>query len=169
MEVPTENQKTGTLKWMTTNLLCAYPLPVQDGFPCFFSKTYDCFDCQPFTTKQSTLSTVGYFGNVVCKGLLSPSPLFQIISTVMFFKISNAKLMCYLGFSYMVNVFAIVQALSLGAMECLWVILLYGLEFRTARELMFDLGRYKEFRYIFPSFRHCTDMEKCGKWNRSWA
>lgn len=40
----------------------------------------------------------------------------------------------------MANVFAVVQALSPGATECLWVVLLYGLEFRTARELMFDLG-----------------------------
>lgn len=43
----------------------------------------------------------------------------------------------------MANVFAIVQALSLGAMECLWAVLLYGFEFRTASVLMFDLDYYE--------------------------
>lgn len=39
----------------------------------------------------------------------------------------------------MVNVFAGVQALSLGAMECLHSLLLYGFKFRIVKVLMFDL------------------------------
>lgn len=57
----------------------------------------------------------------------------------MFLKISNAFPMYFLGFPYMVNVFAKVQALSLGAKECLWGLLLYGFEFQTVRVSMFDL------------------------------
>lgn len=87
----------------------------------------------------------------------------QIISRVMFLKISNATLLYFLGFPYMVNVFAIVQALSLGAMECLRVVLLHGFEFRTARVLMFDLGWYEVHGHIFLSSRRCTDMEKCDE------
>lgn len=64
------------------------------------------------------------------------------------------------------NVFAIVQALSLGAMECLWLVLLYGLEFHSATVLMFNLGWYEVHRHIFPSLRRSTDPEKHGKWNR---
>lgn len=47
--------------------------------------------------------------------------------------------MYFLQFPYIVNVFLIVQALSLSAMECLRSVLLYGLKFRTAKVLMFDL------------------------------
>lgn len=54
-------------------------------------------------------------------------------------KIPNAVLMYFLQFPYIVNVFLIVQALSLSAMECLRSVLLYGLKFRTAKVLMFDL------------------------------
>ena len=125
---------------------CCYHCQFKTVFFCCFSKAYDHFDCQPFTTKQSACSTVGYFGNVVSrlqvgggKGTCFYSQP-QIISRIMFLKISNAITLSFLGFPYMVNVFAIVQALSLGAMECLWVVLFYGLEFRTARVLMFDLG-----------------------------
>lgn len=51
----------------------------------------------------------------------------------MFLKILNALRLYFVMFPCMVNVFAIVQALSLGAMECLWDMLLYGFEFRTAK------------------------------------
>lgn len=57
----------------------------------------------------------------------------------MILKLSNAVLMYVFGFPYMMNVFTIVQALSLGAMECLQGLLLYGFEFRTVKVLMFDL------------------------------
>lgn len=64
----------------------------------------------------------------------------HITSGIMFLKISSAVHLCILGFPYMVNVFAAVQTLSLGAPECLCLMLLYGFEFRTSTALMFDLG-----------------------------
>lgn len=48
-------------------------------------------------------------------------------------------------------------------------VLFYGFEFRTARVLMFDLDWCKIHGYKFPTLRRCTDMKKCGKWNRSAA
>lgn len=52
----------------------------------------------------------------------------------------------------MVNVFAIVQALSLGAEECPRVVFLYGFEFRTASMPLFDLDWYKLYKDIFQFF-----------------
>lgn len=51
----------------------------------------------------------------------------------------NADRMYFLGFPSIANVFAVVQALTLGAMECLWCVLLYGFKFQTVKVLMFDL------------------------------
>lgn len=54
------------------------PPPVLDGFPCCFSKPCERFDCQPFTALQSALSTVGYFGIVVCNLQMKDLLLFLI-------------------------------------------------------------------------------------------
>lgn len=64
---------------------------------------------------------------------------FQIISMLVLVKIPNAVLVYFLEFPYIVNVFLIVQALSLSAMECLRSVLLYGFKFQTAKVSMFDL------------------------------
>lgn len=40
----------------------------------------------------------------------------------------------------MVDVFTIVHVLSLGATECLRLVLTYGLGFLTVRVIVFDLG-----------------------------
>lgn len=59
---------------------------------------------------------------------------FHIISGAFTLKISNALTPVYfLGFPCTSNVFAIVQALSLGAEECPRVVLLYGFEFQTCQ------------------------------------
>lgn len=60
-------------------------------------------------------------------------------------------------------VFATVQALSLGAVECLWAVLLYGFEFRTARVLVFDLGWCWVAGHTFPSFKNRSDRDHPGK------
>lgn len=78
---------------------------------------------------------------------------FQIVSSMVLIKIPNAALMYFLQFPYIVNVFLIVQALSLSAMECLRSVFLYGLKFRTAKVLMFDLDWCKVYGHLFPSFR----------------
>lgn len=64
---------------------------------------------------------------------------FQIVSRLVLVKIPNAVLVYFLEFPYIVNVFVIVQALSLSAMECLSSVLLYGFKFQTAKVSMFDL------------------------------
>lgn len=65
--------------------------------------------------------------------------LFPVPDCFKYNTLKNADRMYFLGFPFIVNVFAVVQALTLGVMECLWCVLLYGFEFQTVKVLMFDL------------------------------
>lgn len=128
------------------------PLPVQDGFPCCLTSLIVSHLTQNnLLFWQLGILVMWFTSWRMQRHAFIPNS--RSSSRIMILKLANAVLMYFLVFPYMMNVFTIVQALSLGAMECLQGLLLYGFEFRTVKVLMFDLDWYKIHRHIFPSLR----------------
>lgn len=163
---PLESENTGALKWMTTILQSA----LASASSRRFFLLLDQFDCQPFTTKQSALLTVGYFGDVVCKlekAKTCFSSQFQIISELMILK--NIKC-CSHVFSGVSPYDECFHNRSRPLYDCYGISpgsVIVWIWVSNCQGVGVWLGLIQDIQTHISITEKCTDMDRCGKWNRS--
>lgn len=165
MEVP-----TGKWKHWGSRMTAILQSALAAASSRWFFLLLDQFDCQPFTTKQSALLTVGYFGEVVCKlekAKTCFSSQLQIISEIMILK--NIKC-CSHVFSGVSPYDECFHNSSRPLYDCYGISpgsVIVWIWVSDCQGVGVWLGLIQDIQTHISITENCTDMERCGKWNRS--